>query len=84
MPKNYLIKGNLTLAILILLILSSNILVLSYKWLTISYNYSRVIICKLVLAILVSPPNLKVVTTNISVVVAAFSGILLTYCSSLL
>ena len=69
---------------LILLILSSNILVLSYKHLTISYSYPRVIICESVLAILVSPPNPKVVALNISVVVAAFSGILLTYRSSLL
>ena len=30
-------------------------------------------------AILVSPPNLKVVAANVSVIVAAFSGILLTY-----
>ena len=39
---------------------------------------------ELVLAILVSPPNPKVVIANISVVVSAFSSILLTYCSSLL
>ena len=39
---------------------------------------------KLVLAILVSPPNPKVVTTVNSVVVGAFGGILLTYYSSLL
>ena len=67
-----------------LLILSSNILVLSYKQLTISYSYPRIIIYKLVSAILVSPPNPKVIALNISVVVAAFSGMLLTYRSSLL
>ena len=67
-----------------LLILSLSILVLSYKWLTISYSYPYIIIYKLVLAILVSPPNPKVIATNISVVVAAFSSILLTYYSSLL
>ena len=66
------------------LILSSNILVLSYKQLTISYSCPYVIIYESVLAILVSPPNLKVIAPDISVVVAAFSGILLTYCSSLL
>ena len=33
---------------------------------------------------LVSPPNLKVITANIGVIVAAFSGMLLTYRSSLL
>ena len=32
---------------------------------------------------LVSPPNLKVVAADIGVVVGAFSGILLTYYSSL-
>ena len=57
---------------------------MSYKWLTISYNYPRVTIYKLVLAILVSPPNLKVVTAVNSVVVGAFGGILLAYRSSLL
>ena len=59
-----------------LLILSSNILVLSYKWLTISYSCPRIIIYELVSAMLVSPPNPKVVALNVSVVVAAFSGIL--------
>ena len=66
------------------LILSSNILVLSYKRLTISYSYPYIIIYESVLAILVSPPNPKVVALNVGVIVAAFSGILLTYCSSLL
>ena len=41
-------------------------------------------IYKSVSAILVSPPNPQVVTADISVVVAAFSGMLLTYHSSLL
>ena len=67
-----------------LLILSSNILLLSYKWLTISYNYPRVTTYKLVSAILVSPPDSKVVTAVNSVIVGAFSSILLTYRSSLL
>ena len=66
------------------LILSSNILVLSYKRLTISYSYPRVIIYESVSAMLVSPPNPKVIALNISVVVAAFGSILLTYHSSLL
>ena len=65
------------------LILSLSILLLSYKRLTISYSYPRVTAYKLVLAILVSPPNLKVIATINSVVVSAFSGILLTYCSFL-
>ena len=66
------------------LILSSSILLLSYKWLTISYNCPYITTYKLVSAILVSPPNPKVVAFNISVIVAAFGGMLLTYCSSLL
>ena len=57
---------------------------LSYRRLTISYNCPRVTTYKLVLAILVSPPALKVIAAVISVVVNAFSGILLTYRSSLL
>ena len=65
------------------LILSSNNLILSYRWSTISYNYPLIIIYKLVLAILVSPPNLKVVTTINGVIVNAFGSILLTYRSSL-
>ena len=66
------------------LIPSSNSLLLSYKWSTISYSYSYVIGCKLLSAMLVSPPNLKVVAAVNSVVVNTFSGILLTYRSSLL
>ena len=62
-----------------LLILSSSILVLSYKWLTISYSCPRVIIYKSVLAILVSPPNPKVVAAINSVVVDAFGGILFNF-----
>ena len=79
MPKNRLIKGNLTLTILILLIFSSSILLLSYKQLTIFYKYSLITTYKLVLAILISPLILKVVTAVNSVIVNAFSGILLTY-----
>ena len=66
------------------LILFSSILLLSYKRLTISYNYPLITIYKLVLAILISPLVLKVVAAVNSVVVNAFSGILLTYYSSLL
>ena len=62
-----------------LLIRSSSILVLSYKWLAISYSYPCVIICKLVLAMLVSPPNLKVIAAINSVVVKAFGGILFNF-----
>ena len=65
------------------LILSSSILLLSYKWLIISYSCPYITAYKLVLAILVSPPNLKVVATVNGVVVGAFGSILLTYCSSL-
>ena len=65
------------------LILSSNILVLSYKRLTISYSCPRVIIYKLASAMLVSPLVLNEVAAVISVVVAAFGGMLLTYYSSL-
>ena len=65
-------------------ILSSSILLLSYKELTISYNYPCVTTYKLVSAILVSPPKPKVVTTVNGVIVGAFSSILLTYYSLLL
>ena len=64
---------------LILLILSSNTLLLSYKWSTISYSCPRVIICESVSAILVSPPNPKVVAAVVSVVVGAFGGILFNF-----
>ena len=67
-----------------LLILSLSILLLSYKQSTISYNYPRVTTYKLVLAMLVSPPNLKVIAAVNSVVVSAFSGMLLTCYSFLL
>ena len=67
-----------------LLILSSSNLLISYKQSTISYNYPLITTYKLVLAILVSPLVLKVVVADISVVVGAFSSILLTYRSSLL
>ena len=59
-----------------LLILSLNILVLSYKRLTITYSYPRVTACKLVSAMLVSPLLLNVVAAVISVIFSAFSGIL--------
>ena len=59
-----------------LLILSLSILLLSYKRLTISYNYPRITIYKSVLAILVSPPNPKVVAAVNGVIVGTFSGIL--------
>ena len=61
------------------LILSSSILLLSYKWSTISYNYPLVTTYKLVSAILISSLTLKVVAAVNSVVVEALSGILLTY-----
>ena len=75
-PKNYSIKGNLTFTILILLILSSNIWLLSYKRSTIFYIYPRVTIYKSVSAILVSLLALNVVAAVISVIVGAFSSIL--------
>ena len=62
-----------------LLILSSNILLLSYKCLTISYNYPYVINYELVSVILVSPPNPKVITAVISIVVGALGGILFNF-----
>ena len=62
-----------------LLIRSSSILVLSYRGLTISYSCPYIIIYELVSAILVSPPDLKVVTAVNSVVVAAFSSILFNF-----
>ena len=62
-----------------LLILSSNILLLSYKCLTISYNYPYVINYELVSVILVSPPNPKVTTAVNSVVVGTFSSILFNF-----
>ena len=39
----------------------------------------RVTICELVSAILVSPPNLKVIAADISVIVNAFSSILFNF-----
>ena len=58
------------------LILSSSILLLSYKRLTISYSCPLITAYKLVLVILISPLVLKVVAANVGVVVGAFSGIL--------
>jgi len=61
----------------ILLILFSNVALFSINWSTISYNYPTVIGCyKLVSAILVLLPNLKVVAAVNSVIVAAFGGML--------
>ena len=61
------------------LILSSNIWLLSYKWLTISYSYPLIMTYKSVLAMLVSPPNPKVVAAVNSVVVSTFGGILFNF-----
>ena len=61
------------------LIFYSNTLLLSYKWSTISYSYPYIIIYKLVLAILVSPPKPKVVAAVNGVIVAAFGGILFNF-----
>ena len=62
-----------------LLIYSSSILVLSYKWLTISYSCPRIIIYKSISAMLVSSLALDIVAAVISVVVAAFGGILFNF-----
>ena len=62
-----------------ILILSSSILVLSYKRSTISYNCFRVTTYKLVSAILVSPPSPKVIIAVIGVIVSTFSGILFNF-----
>ena len=59
------------------------LLILSSKSLLLSYSYPLIISCELVLAMLVSPPNLKVVATINGVMVNTFSGILLTCYSSL-
>ena len=59
---------------------SLSILLLSYKRLTISYNWPRVTTCELVSAILVSPPKPKVVTAVNSVVTSALGGILFDFC----
>jgi len=76
-PKNLLIKGNLTFAAPIPLILYLSIILFSVNWSTISYSCLTVIGCyKLVSTILVSPPDLKVVAAVNGVMVAAFSGIL--------
>ena len=53
-----------------------SIALLSINRLTISYNYPLVTSYKLVSSILVSPPNLKVVTAVNSVITTTFSGIL--------
>jgi len=76
-PKYLLIKGNLTFAAPIPLILFSNVILFSINWLTISYSCLTVIGCyKLVFAILVSLPDLKVVAAVNGVIAGAFSGML--------
>jgi len=55
---------------------SLSILLLSYKWLTISYNWPRVINWESVSAILVSPPMPKVVAAVNNVVTSALGGML--------
>ena len=61
---------------LIPLILSSSILLLSYRRLTISYSCPYVTTYESISAMLVSPPNPKVIAAVNSVIVAAFGGIL--------
>jgi len=62
------------------LILFSNVILFSISWLTISYSCPTVIGCyKLVSAILVLLPNLKVVAAVNGVMVAAFGGILFNF-----
>jgi hypothetical protein len=56
--------------------LSLSIVLLSINQLTISYNYPLVTSYKLLLLILVSPPNLKVVAAVNGVVTGAFSSML--------
>jgi hypothetical protein len=61
------------------LIFSLSNLLLSYKWLTISYNCPYITTCKSILAILVSPPKSKVVAAINSVATCAFSSILFNF-----
>jgi len=76
-PKNLLIEGNLTFAAPIPLIRYLSVTLFSVNWSTISYSCPTVIgCCELVSAILVLPPDLKVVTAVNGVVVAAFGGML--------
>jgi len=56
--------------------LSLSIILLSINRLTISYNYPLITSYKSISSILVSPPNLKVVTTVNGVITSAFSSIL--------
>jgi len=79
-PKNLLINNNLTFTAPIPLILILSTALFSINWLTISYNCLTVIGCyKLVSAILVSLPNLKVVAAVNGVIVAAFGSILFNF-----
>jgi len=76
-PKYLLIDSNLTFTAPIPLILFSNITLFSVNWSTISYSCPTVIGCyKLVSAILVSLPDLNIVTAVDSIVVAAFGSML--------
>jgi len=76
-PKYLLINSNLTFTTPIPLILFSNVILFSINWSTISCSYPTVTgYYKLVSAILVSLPNLNIVATVDSVVVAAFGGML--------
>ena len=80
LPKYLLINSNLIFAAPILLSLFSNITLFSISWSTISYSYPTVIgYYKLVSAILVLLPNLKVVAAVDGVIVAAFSGMLFNF-----
>ena len=74
----------MTFAAPIPLIFSLSSLLLSINRSTISYNCPTVASYKLVSAILVSVPNFNIVAAVNSVVAGAFSGMLLSYCSSLL
>jgi hypothetical protein len=69
----------LTFAIPILLIFLLSSWLFSYKWLTISYSYPRVTTYELALAMLVSLPNLNIVTAVDGVIVCAFSSILFNF-----
>jgi len=62
-----------------LLSLSLSIILLSINRLTISYNYPLVTSYKLVSSILVSLPNLKVITAVNGVITGAFGGMLFNF-----
>jgi len=59
--------------------LSLSIMLLSINRLTISYNYPLITNYKLVSVILVSLPNLKIITAVNGVVTTAFGGILFNF-----